>query len=59
MMTNYVVRLKVFRLKVEGVQKARLTHLGENRANSHTKHGFPANAILDETSSISVFLDVV
>jgi len=55
MMTNYVVRLKVFRLKVEGVQKARLTHLGENRANSRTKHGFPVNGILDETSSISVF----
>jgi len=40
--------LKLFRLKAEVVQKARLTHFGGNRVDSRTKHGF-------KTSRISVF----
>jgi len=47
-MTTHVVRLKGFRLKAEGVQKARLTHFGGKRANYRTKHGF-------KTSRIPVF----
>ena len=53
--TTHVVRLKEFRLKAEGVQKARLTHFGAKRADSRTKRGFPVNGIFDKTSRIPVF----
>ena len=43
--TTHVVRLKVVRLKAEGVQKARLMHFGGNRADSRTKHGFKRSRI--------------
>jgi len=46
--TTHVVRLKLFRLKAEGIQKARSTHFGGNRADSRTKHNF-------KTSRIPVF----
>ena len=38
--TTHVVRLKLFRLKAEGVRKARLTHFGGERADFRTKYGF-------------------
>jgi len=40
MVTTYVVRLKGFILKAEGVQKALLRRFGWNKADSCTKHGF-------------------
>jgi len=43
--TTHVVRLKGFRLKAEGVQKARLTHFGRKRENYRTKHGFKIRSI--------------
>jgi hypothetical protein len=46
--TTHVVRLKLFRLKAEGVQKVRLTHFGGERADFRTKQGF-------KMSRISVF----
>ena len=46
--TTHIVRLKVFRLKTEGVPKAQLTHFGGGRAPFYTKHGF-------KMSRISVF----
>ncbi len=33
--TTHVVRLKLFRLKAEGVRKARLTHVGGESRFSH------------------------
>ena len=45
MVTTHVVRLKLFRLKAEGVQKARLTYFGGKRADSRTKHGFKTSLI--------------
>jgi len=47
-MTIHVVRLKVFRLKAEGVPKARLTPFGGERVAFRTKQGF-------KMSRISVF----
>jgi len=47
--------MKLFRLKAEGVQKARLAHFGGNRADSSTKHGFPINGIFDKMNLIHVF----
>ena len=38
--TTHVVRLKLFRLKAEGVRKARLKCFGGERGDSRTKHGF-------------------
>ena len=46
--TTHVVRLKVFRLKPEGVPKAQLTHFGGGSAPFYTKYGF-------KMSRISVF----
>jgi len=46
--TTHVVRLKLFRLKAEGIKKVRLTHFCGERADFHTKHGF-------KMSRISVF----
>ncbi|MBW2033161.1 MAG: hypothetical protein JRI94_06140, partial [Deltaproteobacteria bacterium] len=41
----YVVRLKLFRPKAEGVRKAQLTHFGGERADSRNKHGFKLSRI--------------
>ena len=43
--TTHVVRLKPFRLKAEGVRKARLTHVAGERAVFRTKHGFKMSGI--------------
>jgi len=43
--TTHVVSLKLFRLKAEGVRKARLTHFGGEKADSRTKHGFKMSRI--------------
>ena len=44
-MTTHLVRLKLFRLKAEEVRKARLTHVGAQRAGFRTKHGFKMGRI--------------
>ena len=53
--TPHVVRLKGFRLKAEGIKKARLMHFGGNKADSRTKHAFPVNGIFDKTRRNPVF----
>ena len=53
--TTHVVRLKLFRLKAEGFQKARLKHFGAKRADSRNRYGFPINGIFDKTSRIPIF----
>ena len=43
--TTYIVRLKLFRLKAEGVRKERLPHFGGETADFRIKHGFKVRSI--------------
>ena len=43
--TTHVVRLRLFRLKAEGVERARLPHFGEKTADFCIKHDFKVYSI--------------
>ncbi len=44
-MTTHVVRLKLFRLKAEGVRKEGLPHFGGETADLPINHGFKVRSI--------------
>ncbi len=52
MVTTQVVRLKLFRLKAEGVRKERLPHFGGETADFCIKHGFKVPSILAFPNSL-------
>jgi hypothetical protein len=50
--TTHIVRLKLFRLKAEGVRKERLPHFGGEPADFRIKHGFKVRSILAFPNSL-------
>ncbi len=50
--TTHVVRLKLFRLKAEGLRKERLPHFGGETTDFRIKHGFKVRTILAFPNSL-------